>query len=203
MNRVMGKGRWALVLGFAALAACGKEPPPSPDRPQPAVPNLAGMDVMVVPAHPGPGGVPAGFDEAFAEFLTTESTTVDWILPPELERAAARVPWMELRPRSLAVGLLRAPEEDRMRDPLWGDLRRLGGLVDGRLAVIPYRTAYVAAPDSVGGHGRIEVAAAIVDSVSGRILWRGLVAGERGPAGDEVVLATAVQALVRMVAPVE
>lgn len=195
----MGAARLCLFL--LLVLGCGREPAPSPDLPQPAVPNLVGMDVMVLPAQPTPGGVPAGFDEAFGALLEADAPRVDWILPPELDRAVARAPWLDIQPRSLAVSILRAPEAERIGDPLYGDLRRLGSIVDARYAVVVYQARYAPPPDSIGGHGRIEVAAAIIDTIGGRILWRGLVAGERGPSDDEVVLATAVQALVRMVAP--
>ena len=193
-----------LVLALAvAVTACGKpEPPPSPDLPQPAVPNLAGLDVMVLPAQPGPGGVPTGFDEALGEALLAGAPTVAWILPPELDRALSRAPWLNIRPRALSVSILRNPETERIGDPLYGDLRRLGSVVDARYAVVIYQAAHVAPADSVGGYGRIEVAASIIDTVGGRILWRGLLAGERGPRNDEVVLATVVQEIVRMIGPV-
>ena len=197
------RGGVLLLLLSLAAAGCAKEPPPSPDRAQPAVPNLAGLDVMVVPAQPGAGGVPAGFDEALSAMLETHSTTVSWILPDELERSIARAPWLNIRPRALSVSILRSEEAERIGDPLYGDLRRLGALVNARYVVVPYQVGYAPAPDSIGGHGRVEVAGAIIDTVGGRILWRGLVAGERGAAGDEVVLATAVQAFARMISPVQ
>lgn len=183
------------------LTACAGDPPPSPDLPQPAVPNLAGLDVMVLPAQPAPGGVPAGFDEALSALLETEYDNVEWRLPAELVRAAARSPILDVDPRALSVSILRNPEETHIRDPLLGDLRRLGALVDARYAVVVYRAGYVVPADSAAGHGRVEAAAAIIDTVGGRILWRGLVAGERGPAGDEVVLATAVQEVARLIGP--
>lgn len=197
----MTHARVLVVGALLLLAGCAKEPPPSPDRPQPAVPNLAGLDVMVLPAQPGPGGVPAGFDAAFGAVLEADAPGVDWILPPQLDRAVGRAPWLNIDPRSLSVSILRAPEAERIGEPLYGDLRRLGSIVNARYTVIPYLVRYAPPPDSIGGHGRIEIAAAIVDTIGGRILWRGLVAGERGPVGDEVVLGTAVQALARMVAP--
>lgn len=190
-------------LVLVLLTACGRDPAPSPDLPQPAVPNLAGLDVMVLPAQPAPGGVPAGFDEALSAVLETEYDNVDWRLPGELIRAAARAPILDVDPAALSVSLLRNPEETHIRDPLLGDLRRLGALVDARYAVVIYRAGYVVPADSAGGHGRIEAAVAILDTVGGRILWRGLVAGERGPAGDEVVLATAVQEAARLIGPAQ
>lgn len=193
--------RLCLALSILATAACGKEPPPSPDQPQPAVPNLSGLDVMVLPAQPGAGGVPVGFDEALAALLEMDAPSVHWILPAELDRVVARTPWLDIRPRALSVSILRAPEAERIGDPLYGDLRRLGGLVDARYAVIIHQAQYMTAPDSLGGYGRVEVSAAIIDTIGGNILWRGMVAGERGPPGDEVALATAVQALVRMIGP--
>lgn len=197
----------ASALAFAVVfmaAACAREaPPPSPDTPQPAVPNLAGVEVMVLPAHPAPGGVPAGFDEALSAVLSTEFDNVEWVLPAELIRAAERNPILDVDPTSLSVSILRSDDATHIRDPLFGDLRKLGGLVGARYAVVVYRTGYVVPADSVGGHGRIEAAIAIVDTVGGRILWRGLAAGERGPAGDEVVLATAVQRIATLIGPAQ
>jgi len=192
----------AFVLVLAA--ACGSnEPPPSPDQPQPAVPNLAGQDVMVLPAQPSPGGIPAGFDAALSAVLETEYPSVRWVLPVEIDRAVARSPTLGIRPHALPVSVLRSEEADRIGDPLYGDLRRLGAIVDARYAVIVHRVGYVAPADSVGASGRIEAAVAIIDTIGGRILWRGLVAGERGGADDEVVLATAVRAIARMIAPAQ
>ena len=158
---------------------------------------------MVLPSQPAPGGVPAGFDEALSAVLESEYPSVEWILPAELTRAAERSPILDVDPSRLSVSQLRSPEETHIRDPLLGDLRRLGGFVDARYAVVVYQVGYAAASDSAGGNGRIELAAAIIDTVGGRILWRGLVAGERGPAGDEVVLATAVQRLARLIGPAQ
>lgn len=195
----------SLVLSLVLFTgACGKEePPPSPDRPQPAVPNLAGLDVMVLPAQPAPGGVPAGFDEALAAVLETEYPSVDWVLPPAIDRVVQRTPSLDIHPHALPVSILRSPDAERIGDPLYGDLRRLGAIVDARYAVVVYQAGYVTPPDSIGGHGRIEAAVGIIDTIGGRILWRGLVAGERGPAGDEVVLGTAVQRLARLIGPAQ
>lgn len=195
----------ASALAFAVLlAACGKEePPPSPDTAQPAVPNLAGLDVMVLPAQPAPGGVPAGFDAALSAVLESEYPSVSWVLPAAIDRVIERTPTLGIRPHALSVSILRSPETERIGDPLYGDLRRLGAIVNARYAVVVYQAGYVAAPDSVGGHGRIEAAAAIIDTIGGRILWRGLIAGERGPAGDEVALATAVQRLASLIGPAQ
>ena len=205
LRQVPSASAFASALAFAVLlTACGKEePPPSPDRPQPAVPNLAGLDVMVLPAQPAPGGVPAGFDAALSALLESEYSTVEWVMPAALERVVQRTPSLDINPSALPVSILRSPEAERVGDPLYGDLRRLGAIVDARYAVVVYQAGYVAAPDSVGGQGRIEGAVAIIDTIGGRILWRGLFAGERGPAGDEVVLATAVQRLGTLIGPAQ
>ena len=199
------KRRHVPAFAFAVLLqACGAgSPPPSPDTAQPAVPNLAGVEVMVLPAQPAPGGVPVGFDDALSALLAAEYPSVDWVLPAQLIRAAERSPILDVDPSVLSVTALRNPEETHIRDPLLGDLRRLGALVDARYAVVVYRTGYFTPADSTAGPGRIEAAIAIIDTVGGRILWRGLAAGERGPAGDEVVLATAVQRIGRLIGPVQ
>lgn len=193
--------RRALVLALLLpLAACGKKQLPTADEPQRAVPNLAGLNVMVLPAQPGPRGVPAGLDEAIAGNLSELSPSVHWVFPPALQRAVQRAPWLEIRPDALPVSTFRKPDLEFVPDPLYGQLRRLGAVVDARYAVLPVAASYIEA-DEPGQQGRIEVAAAIVDTVGGRVLWYGVVAGERGPDGDEVVLGTAANAVARMVAP--
>mgnify|MGYP000262405677 CR=1 FL=1 len=197
-GRVLGL-RLGVGLGLL-VAACGPKELPTADEPQRAVPNLAGLSVMVLPAQPGPGGVPVGLDEALAANLADRSPGVNWVFPAQLERALTRAPWMQIRPRSLSVAQLRQPDVERIYDPLYGDLRRMGALVDARYAVLPYAAGYVQSTVP-GEQGRVEVAAVIIDTVGGRVLWHGIVAGERGAAGDEVVIGTAAQAVAAMVAP--
>lgn len=154
---------------------------------------------MVLPAQPGPGGVPEGLDEAIAANLEASAPTVDWVLPDELGRALARAPLLEVRPHALPVAQLRRPDLRHVVEPLYGDLRRMGALVDARYAVLPFAAGYI--EGAAGEPGRIEIAAAILDTVGGRVLWRGIVAGERGAVDDEVVIGTAAQAMVAMIAP--
>jgi hypothetical protein len=52
-----------------------------------------------------------------------------------------------------------------------------------------------------GGAGRVEIAAAIIDTFGGRVLWYGVVAGASGEQGDPQVIATAAEALARTVLP--
>lgn len=191
-----------LCLGVAA-AGCGtpRRAAPPADEPQAAVPNLAGLRVMVLPSQPARGGVPEGLDAAIGANLEDRAPAVDWVMPAELERALARAPMFEIRLNALPVSILRKPELVHVSEPLYGQLRRLGALVDARYAVLPFAAGYLAG--TAEEPGRIEVAAVIVDTVGGRLLWRGIVAGERGPAGDEVVLATAAQAVAEMIAPSE
>src|SRR5690606_41240524 len=77
-------------------------------------------------------------------------------------------------------------------DPLFGDLRRLGALVDARYALLPVSAEFVPGPD---GTGRVELAAAIIDTLGGRVLWYGVVAGAPGSRSEPAVLASAARRL--------
>ena len=200
-----GFGRRVSRLPFLFLfplfvAGCGRKELPKVDEPQRPVPNLVGLKVMVLPSQPGPGGVPVGLDDAIAANLEAVAPSVDWVLPAEVERALTRAPWLEIRPRALPVSMFRSPEMTHVTEPLYGQMRRLGALVDARYALLPVAAGYVQGTEP-GQQGRIEVAAALVDTVGGRVLWYGVVAGARGAANDEVVIGTAAQAVAAMVAP--
>jgi hypothetical protein len=191
----------ALSSALATLLLAGgcaqRGAPPSPDQPQAAVPSLAGATVMVLPAQVRAVAPDlAALDEEIGYWLSERGRRVRWVLPPAIDRALARNPMLEIRPRALAVDAFGAVEVRNIGDPLFGDLRRLGALVDARLALVPTHAAYVPLAD---GTGRVEIAAALIDTVGGRVLWYGVVAGSRGPPGERATLATAAEALAQAV----
>ncbi len=69
-------------------------------------------------------------------------------------------------------------DRDRVRDPLLGDLRRLGAIADRSLALVPVR---VLAP--LEGSGPLRLDLALVNTVGGAVLWRGRIVGEAGESG--------------------
>jgi hypothetical protein len=191
------------ALAFALLlAACGSgRSAPSPDRPPPGAPDLTGRRVMVLPAQAAAGG-PAGtepvpgLDAEIAFSLQELGPGVDWVLPPEIERALARSPSLEIRLHALAVSSFHRAEVLVIGDPLFGDLRALNSLVNARYALLPVAAGYVPAAT---GAGRVEINAALIDTMGGNVLWFGAVAGDPGPEGSPATIASAARALARAV----
>jgi hypothetical protein len=199
-----------LLLLAGTLAGCGGRTLPAADDRLRLAPDLTGQRVMVLPAQPGAwGGVPvagatldpAELDAELGFWLTDGAPRVQWVLPPELARALARSPGLGIELGSLAVGSFRRAEVRRIGDPLFGDLRRLSALVDARHALVPVAAAFVEVAGGEGAQGRVEVAAALIDTFTGRVLWFGVVGGEPGRLADGAVIATAARALARAIAP--
>lgn len=193
---------WRVVgTGILFAAACGGKEPPSADRPAPPAPDLTGRAVMVLPVQPTAGAVPAGLDAEIAFWLADHGNSVRWVFPPALEQALHRSPALQdIALHALAVSSFRRAEVRRIGDPLFGDLRRLGALVDTRYALVPVAGGYVPRPD---GAGRVELAAALIDTMGGAVLWFGVVGGEPGVHGAPTVVASAAQALARTFFPGE
>jgi hypothetical protein len=196
------------VLALATLAACAsRAEPPSPDRPPDTrPPDLTGASVMVLPAQAAPGSntlpdaepVP-GLDREIAFWLAESAPRVEWVFPPALERALERSPSLGIRLNALAVASFHRAEVEIIGDPLFGDLRALGALVDARYALLPVAAEFALAAEG-GGSGRVEMRVALIDTRGGRVLWFGALAGEAGMAGTPSTAATAAQALARAVA---
>jgi hypothetical protein len=201
----------ALVVGSAA--GCGPRRPPTAEDAKPPPPDLTGWTVMILPAQSGawspgvaPPGVapqpvrpaPASLDEEIAFWLAQLGSRVRWIGRGELERAVQRSPGFQVSLRALPVGDFRRAALRQIGDPLYGELRRLGAIVDARLALIPVASGYVGA---VEGPGRVELAVAIVDTVGGAVLWFGVVGGESVPYDDPRAASSAAQALARAILP--
>jgi hypothetical protein len=157
---------------------------------------------MLLPAQAGPGqpGVEEpvpGLDRELAYWLGERAPRVRWVFPPAIERALARNA-LPIRIRALAVQSFHRAEVQIIGDPLFGDLRSIGALVDARYALVPVAAAYV---EEAAVSGRVEISIALIDTIGGRVLWFGVVAGERGPRDSATVVATAAQALARVVVP--
>jgi hypothetical protein len=192
-------------LGLAfLLSACGgrSAAPPSPDDPGTRPPDLTGSRVMVLPAQHGPnqtgGGEPVpGLDREIEFWLRDAAPRVSWVFPPEIDRALARSPSLRIDIRALAVSSFHRARVENIGDPLFGDLRSLNALVDARVALIPVAATF--AEDSTG-NGRVELAVALIDTLGGRVIWFGTIAGENGAEGSPNVAASAARALARRIA---
>ena len=138
-------------------------------------------------------GVDGDADAEIAFGLQDRGTEVTWIFPPRLQEILDRSPGIS-RIRGLPVGVFSAGEVRRIGDPLYGDLRRLGAMVDGEVALIPLVAAAQAA-DSAGV--AVRVSAALIHVRTGRVLWFGMVEGDTHEVSDPGALASAVDALAR------
>lgn len=155
-----------------------------------APPDLRGSVVMVLPFQDvtGPRG---DVDAELAFALQGRGRGVTWILPPRLQEALDRSPGLGGRIRGLSVGAFGAAEVKRVGDPLYGDLRRVGSLVDAEVALLPLRVWV-----HTGGQGsRLRASAALLHVRTGRVLWFGLVEGEARDPAEPGALAAVVERL--------
>jgi hypothetical protein len=181
-----------LLAALLTFGCAGAAPAPTAGSSQGFVPDLRGRQVMVFPVQMR-AGVPgdAGPEIVFA--LRTRGTEVDWIFPDELEAVLARSPIVDSAVRGLAVGVFLNAEVERIGDPLFGQLYRLGALTGSDIALIP--VVVRAGAEGVGGTSVVEIAATIVNVRTGQVIWFGIVAGRPGSVADFGSIASAVEAL--------
>ena len=177
----------AVVLG---LACAGTTAAPTAGNFSGAIPDLRGRRVMVFPVQIR-GDVPGDASPEIDFALRTRGAEVDWIFTGELEAAVARAPAVETRVRGLPVGLFLRGEVQRVGDPLYGQLRRMGGLTNSQIALIP--VAVRAGTDGVDGGTVVEIVATILNVRDGRVTWSGVVAGRPGSLVDFGTVASAAE----------
>ena len=183
-----------LLASLVAGCGGGTAEAPSPATSNTLPPDVRGRTVMVLPvqAEVGVGG-DADAELAFA--LTAVESGVNWVFRPRLEAAMERSPGLGARTTGLPVGMFLRAEVQRVGDPLYGDLRRLGALVDAEIALIPI----IVAPGDAEQSGLVplQTTATMIDVRSGRVIWFGVVAGNAGDTADPGVLASAMDRLAR------
>lgn len=207
MMQASRRGLLTLVIILLGVQACAqpRAQPPSPDEPQPRAPDLTGRAVMVLPAQPAPaarrdrvsGEVITGFDAELAYWLEERAPRVRWTFAPELRRTLARNAMLNIDVDALAVGSFHRAQVRNIGDPLLGDLRRLGAVVDARLALVPVAINYVEQAEGARG----EAAFALIDTYGGRVVWYGVVAGDAGPIDDSETAASLARAAARALVP--
>jgi len=142
-------------------------------------------------------GVGDGVDSEIEFVFAGRGDEVDWVFAPELQRSLDRSPGVRASIRGLPVSMFVEAEVNRVGDPLYGQLRRLGALANCDLVLLPVRMRY-AAVDAQGDMG-IELSAALIRVRTGRVFWYGVVGGRPGPVDDFATVATAVEALAAQV----
>ncbi|HEX6133567.1 MAG TPA: hypothetical protein VFZ24_06375 [Longimicrobiales bacterium] len=203
---------WALAL---AAAACSSASPPAADVAQRPFPDIGGAGVMllpvqrIVPAIAPPAAVDttravmalsgeslATLEAELAYWLPEHARRVQWVLPEAIERAMRGSAALRINVRDLPVRDFQRSRLEFIGDPLYGELRRVAAVMDARLALLPLGALWI---PEVGGTGRVHVAAALIDTMGGAVLWYGVAAGDTGAADDASAIASAAQALARQV----
>lgn len=197
------------------MLACARPAPPSADAQPRPFPDLGGRTVMVLPvqgavptlalpASADPAAAPAllslemqqALEAELVYWLQQRVPRVRWVAPEAIERSVRNSPSLEVRPRELTVRDFQRARLQSIGDPLYGELRRVGALMDARLALLPIGALWVAERE---GGGRVHLVSALIDTFGGDVLWQGVVAGNAGERSDAAVIASAAQALARMV----
>lgn len=220
-RRTLGRG--ASLLAFVAVAlpgasACGSARTAAPTAEATAAapaPDLSGARAMLLPVQIA-GGIPGDADAELLHAVSGRPGASTWVLPDELEQALRTNPSLDARLDGLPVGMFLRREVQRVGDPLFGILRRLGAVSGADLAVLPvtvrYRSGVDPAPSeapeasgdgpaSAGATGAVEVVAAVVAVRTGQVLWFGVVEGQPGAVDDPAALASAVDAFVKRLLP--
>ncbi len=181
------KNSFLCLVGLATMACASSNPAPQaePSRPAPSpallVTTLAGQRIPVLPLTFLVAEAPADeflppdrvarlvwADSLIGAMMMEHGPEVDWVLPPELRRIAARAPNMVTDPDRMGQAVMRSPNLEIVPDPLRSYLRALSAMSDARLVLIPAALRFK--PDS--GGIRAELVMVIADTRNGRVIWR-------------------------------
>lgn len=144
-------------------------------------------------------GIPGDPSAELAFALTGRTDEVEWVLEEEVQEILERSPAIRADTRGLPVGIFLQAEVDRIGDPLYGQIRRMAGLVDAEAVVLPIAASYEADTEVEGSTPRVRLTAAIVDPRSGLVAWFGVEQGEDFPREDPRALASAAERLARTI----
>lgn len=203
--------RIAAALTVLLLAACASSPaPPAADAVQQPFPDIGGQRVMLLPlqqvvpaisppasadttrrALALPRGTLRAIEGELSYWLPEHAHRVRWVLPEAIERSVGGSAALQISVRDLPVRDFQRSRLESIGDPLYGDLRRVAVLMDARLALLPIGAVWI--PESAGG-GRVHIAAALIDTMGGRVLWYGVAAGGAGELDDPAIAASAARA---------
>ncbi|HSU13267.1 hypothetical protein [Longimicrobium sp.] len=199
----------ALLLALAALAtACGGQAPPAAAQaPTPRLAptvgpmDISGQKVLVLPVQ-SVSGIPQTRADATREALfalAERNARVRWVDPDMLRSALRRSPGYADDPDFLPSDAFRHHHERYVVEPLGGLLRRYSALMDTRMALILQSAEWL--PAAAGG-GAVRMAAVVVDTRTGNVVWYGEADGANRPEPDAAALASAASALAgRMLVP--
>ena len=188
--------RWFPLLLGASLVACASgSGGADPGETRGGMPDLRGRRVLVLPVQLRSGSSSSvTIDEELEYALGSRSERVLWVFPDEVERILQRSPGVQANLYGLPVGVFLQAEVNRIGDPLYGEIRRLTTLGGADVAIIPIQLRY-------GPDGAYHLVLALLDPVTGRVLWFSTIDGATGAEGSPGALASVADAAARAVAP--
>ncbi len=192
--------RLAAALAIVAGGCAGGDPRPPEvgEAPSSVPPSLVSRRVMVLPVQ-DVVGVSGRVDDELAFALAGRGDEVLWIPVDRVRAAVGRAPAMEIPLDALPVEQFLQIEVRRIGDPLYGILRRAAALVDAEVALIPVQLR--ARPDEAERPGAVEVRVALIQVLTGRVLWYGVEQGRAGDGTDPAALASAMETMARRLVP--
>lgn len=196
MKSRLASGALLAMLGTLACASAQRAPVAGDQRG--AMPSLRSVRVMVMPVQ-RMRGVQGDLDTELAFHLKERGGAGAWIFPPEQRRVSARAPGIEVGIDALPVNHFLVTEVNRVGDPLFGLLTRLGALVDAQVVLIPIEVRKRVATSE--REGAVEVVATLIRIRSGRVIWFGVVEGAPSSTGDFGAAASALEALAETIVP--
>jgi hypothetical protein len=192
--RWLSRGTLLATVSIVASGACASShvAAPAVGNGRGAVPDLRGQRVIVLPVQ-RISGVQESADSEIEFVFAGRGAGVEWVFPGELAGALERAPNVRASVRGLPVSMFLQAEVNRVGDPLYGQLRRLGALVNGDLALLPVQLRYGSVNE--GGELGVSLSVALIEVRTGRVFWYGVVGGQPGPVDDFATVASAVEAL--------
>ncbi|HUG41303.1 MAG TPA: hypothetical protein VMM12_12505 [Longimicrobiales bacterium] len=185
-------GPLVALLAGVALACGGRQQDDTP-APPPPPPDLTGALILLLPSQGDPR-----FDSELAFWLAERAPRTTWILPDRMRAVVDRSPGWRVQLDALPPGFTEVGDRRRVTGGLYDHLRRLGAVLDARLALVPYPSSAPVA-DSAGV--ALELTGVLVDVVGGRVVWHGTVRGGPAPPGAQPSVASAAQALAQALSP--
>ena len=131
-------------------------------------------------------------DSIVTEELLARAPEVTWIAGPELRRKTRAGAGMLPEPERMGQAALRFENIKRLPDPLFGYLRTLVALADGRLVLVPASVRFTTTEE---GGVRAETMFVLADARNGNIIWRS------APVAVGLTAAEALRATVQYILP--
>ena len=187
------------AIGLPALLYIGgcsarSQPAPQAGYERGGIPEFAGVRVIVLPVQRH-ASAQDDLDRELEYALEQRGEEVAWVFPAALRSTIRRNPGLGIRIDALPVQGFLSAEVQRIGDPLFGNLYRLGALTDASYALLP-----IEARPNQGDQGvSLELSAVLLELRGGQVLWFGIVEGGEGVEGTPYVSATAAEALARRI----